>query len=272
MVRRGDRVDLFVHVGLVPDRERGRADEDRRARAHQPEALVAGEEAQNVMDDEEPEPVGGRADRRRKEVDAHRRGDPQGSEQDVPSAGEHDEQGIPRRMRDAQNVRGGDVLAGVPECRGGGHGRRVEDEHRSRHPSRPAVGRGGVRGLESGGGWGGDGSSSLTHPRPHASREGLQLAPGTRVIPPACLPTSATPTRAYVARSITSTMPRCPPIPSTVTKAKRSSGVTTTPCVTFCALSILASRSPVARSHTPRWPLPLRVASSRAPSWVRARL
>ena len=108
---------------------------------HQPEAPVRREEAQDVMDDEEPESVGRRADRRRKEVDADRGRDPQRSQQDVPGAGEHDEERVPRGVRDPEHVPGGDVLARVPERRGGSHGRRVEEEHGSRHRGGPAVGR-----------------------------------------------------------------------------------------------------------------------------------
>ena len=147
-----NRIDLFIHIGLVPDREGGGADQGRCGGADLAEERALGEEAQNVVDDEEPEPVRECAHERRKEIDANRGREAEGFEEDLPGAGQQDKERISGRVGDSQDMRGGDVFAGIPEGSGAGQGGRIENPDCKRHGSGPDVGRpGGWRPLQGAG-------------------------------------------------------------------------------------------------------------------------
>ena len=66
-------------------------------RAGEPEDAIVREVAEHVVDDEEPEPVRGSAHECAEQVDAHRRAQPEGGEQDVGRPGEQNEQRVPQR-------------------------------------------------------------------------------------------------------------------------------------------------------------------------------
>src|SRR6267154_3528495 len=67
-------------------------------------------------------------------------------------------------------------------------------------------------------------------------------------IPAACSGTSTVATVLRAGKSMISTVPGSDPIPSTVTKATRESGATTTPCTTFRLVFNRASSKPLAAS------------------------
>ena len=62
---------------MVPDRERGGADQDGSGRADEAEAPVGREVPEDVMDHQEPHPVRQRAHQHREEVDADRAREPE---------------------------------------------------------------------------------------------------------------------------------------------------------------------------------------------------
>jgi hypothetical protein len=66
-----NRVDLLVHVRLVPHRERGRADQHGRTRADQAEDAVRRIERQDAVGEQEPAAVRARAHGGAEQVDAH---------------------------------------------------------------------------------------------------------------------------------------------------------------------------------------------------------
>ncbi len=136
-----DRVDLLVDDRLVPHGEGGCRDQGRGSSAQEAEALVVGEEGHHPVDDEEPECGGHAAVRRREEVDLHCGRKRQRREQQFPSAGQQDEDGVPGRVWDANDMGGGDVLARVPERRGRRQRDHVEQEDRESGDARVAVGR-----------------------------------------------------------------------------------------------------------------------------------
>ncbi len=131
----GDGVDLLVDVRLVPDGEGRGAHQDRRRSPGQAEAPIFREVAEHVVDHEEPEGMRPGAHEGAEEVHPHGDRQSQGRQQQGPRLGQHDEEGVPGGMGDAQDVRRGDVLARVPE-RGRGRQREgVQGEDRGAdHP------------------------------------------------------------------------------------------------------------------------------------------
>src|SRR2546428_13628641 len=65
-----------------------------------------------------------------------------GERQQAPCVGDQREQGVARRVRDAEHVGGGDVFGRVPELGGRRERRDVEDQGAERHDPGPEVGRG----------------------------------------------------------------------------------------------------------------------------------
>jgi hypothetical protein len=112
-------------------------------------------EVAEPVGDQEEEPRCERRRERRKEVDAERV--VLDDREQAPDMREQDEQWIPRRMRDAQYLGGGDVLGRVPELRGRRDRDEVDTEDGEEHDGRQAVGRafaGPARDRRVGGGWG----------------------------------------------------------------------------------------------------------------------
>ena len=136
-----DRVDLLVDVGLIPDGEGRGAHEDRGHGADQPEATFAGEEPEDVVYGQEPEAVGQAPHEGGEEIDAGGHRQTEGSQEDVPGPRQYDEERTPRWMGNPQDMPGSDVLARVPEGRGGSQGERVKEAHPQGDDGRPAVGR-----------------------------------------------------------------------------------------------------------------------------------
>ena len=144
-----DRIDLLVDVRLTPDRESRRADEDGHQGAGDPETAVFTEVTEDVMHDEEPQSMRRSAHKGAQEVESHRDGETQRGEEDLPRTRQDHEQRITRCVRDPQDVGGGDVLAGVPERRGGRQGHDVQ-EGTPHHPLSVPRDRVGDRGPERG--------------------------------------------------------------------------------------------------------------------------
>ena len=125
-----DGVDLLVDVRLAPDGEGGGTHEHGQGGGDEPEPPVGGERCGDPVDDEEPAAVGEGAHGGAEEVDADGDGESEGCEEELPGAREDDEGRVPGRVGDAEDVRGRDVLAGVPEGGGGGQRDEVQEPHR----------------------------------------------------------------------------------------------------------------------------------------------
>ena len=111
-----DRVDLLVHVGLVPDGEGGRTHDHGGDRADEAEPPIVREKRKNVMDRQEPESVGHTAHEGREKVDPCRNREPQGRKEKLPGSRHQHEKRISGWMGDSEDVRRRDVFAGIPEC------------------------------------------------------------------------------------------------------------------------------------------------------------
>ncbi len=136
-----DGVDLLVDVALVPHRVRGGRHQHRRARSHPAHHLRRGERRQDPVHHQEPERRRPCAHQRREEVDPHRHGEPRRRQQQLPRPRHQHEERVTGRMRDPEDVRGGDVLARIPEPGRGRERDRVQRENQHTREQRQQVGR-----------------------------------------------------------------------------------------------------------------------------------
>lgn len=125
-------VDLLVQVRLTPDRERSRADPDRRDRGDQHLSAILPEMRHDSDNGQEPEERRGSRQRRAKHIDpeGHRQTRP--AQENLPRAPDEDEERISGRVRHPEEVRGGDVLRGIPKPRRRGERKDVETPHQKR--------------------------------------------------------------------------------------------------------------------------------------------
>ena len=133
------RIDLLVHDRLVPHREGGRGDERAGERGEAARPDGRDHIPKPALADQEPTARRRRAGHGGEQVDALGvRPDPWDQTPHVPH--EH-EQRVPRRVRNAQAVGGGEVLRRVPELRRGRQGHDVEQQGAEGHGGGHEIGR-----------------------------------------------------------------------------------------------------------------------------------
>ena len=128
-------VHLFVHDALIPHRERRCAEQCRGHRGHDACPSQRRPRDEHTLGHEKPDRGRDGAAHRRERVDAHR---DRAQRHERGDAAEEHEQRIARRMRNAERVRGGDVLARIPHRRRGRERREIEREHGDSHKRRDA--------------------------------------------------------------------------------------------------------------------------------------
>ena len=136
-----DRVDLLVDHGLVPHGIRRGAQQRARRRPHQRPPVVAQQPPRDAVGHQEEEPARGGGSERGQQVHPHRDRQPQRRQQNDPHSRQHHEEGVSRRVRDPEDVSGRDVLARVPERRGGSQRDDVQEEDRRGGDDGGEVGR-----------------------------------------------------------------------------------------------------------------------------------
>ncbi len=148
--KRGHGVD-FGLVGVLPVGERERANDGSSGRAADAEepprraGNVAEGRRERLVHHEEEEARARCAQHRGEEVGAP--GKLADRKERPPDVRHHDEQRCTRRVRDAQDLRGGDQLARIPEGHGGCQGQHETEEHNQRHGDGESNGRTGVEGV-----------------------------------------------------------------------------------------------------------------------------
>ena len=131
-------VHFLIHDALIPYREGGCAEQRRGHGRDHARPAHGRPRGQDTLRHQEPERRRQGTARRCQCVDAHRHRSQRHERRHAP---EQHEERIARRMRNAQGIRGGDVLARVPHCRGGRECREVEREYAEPDQRRDTVRR-----------------------------------------------------------------------------------------------------------------------------------
>ena len=153
------RVHFFVHDRLIPHRERGGTNQGGQCTAGDALPTTRHPLDEHAFGNQEPQPGRHRARQRRQHIDPH--GDGRGDRQDREDASDQHEERIARRMRNTEDVRGRDILAGVPHGRRRGQRDEVQEKHDEAGESGGQVRRAVIklgRAGTHGGGWPGSGS------------------------------------------------------------------------------------------------------------------